>query len=254
MFYRHLVGRYAAYPNVIWDFSKEAHNEKDEKYKLAVIGKVRQWDGYGNLITVHDDNANYDSGNYNILDFRSDQQHSKWGETILAQRAQRRWPVLNIEYGYERGVEDLPTYRVMQDWQEVLRRTWEIVCSGGYCTYYYSNTAWDLIKWDPEPPGWKSYRILRDFFETTRWWGAEPHQDLVVQGTAWCLADPGREYIVFAPKGGPLTLRLAPDKRFLITRMDPYTGEKTSGGEVDGGDRAMDLPADHPWVLLIVPK
>jgi len=254
LYYRTILARYGAYPNVIWDFSKEAHNEKDAKYKLDVIAKIRKWDAFGNLVTVHDDDGNYNNGNYNVCDFRSDQQHSKWGEMILKQRAQRRWPVHNIEYGYERSVEDLPTYKVMQDWQEVLRRTWEIYCSGGYCTYYYSNTSWDLIKWEPEPPGWKKYRILRDFFESARWWGAEPHQDFVVKGAAWCLADPGREYIVFAPNGGALTIRLVAEKKYTITRMDPYTGEKTAAGEVDGGDRPIDMPNGHPWVLLIAPK
>jgi len=254
LYYRYIAARYGAYPNVTWDFSKEAHNEKDVKYKLDVIAKIRKWDGYGNLVTVHDDDGLYNNGTYDILDFRSDQQHSKWGEIILAQRAMRKWPVHNIEYGYERSVENLATYRVMQDWQEVLRRTWEIYCAGGYCTYYYSNTAWDLIKWDPEPPGWKCYRILRDFFATTRWWGAEPHQDLVLKGRAWCLADPGREYIVFVDKGGAVTIRLVAEKKYTVTRMDPWTGEKTPVGDVEGGDRPIDLSPDHPWVLLIAAK
>jgi len=254
LFYRTIVARYGAYPNVIWDFSKEAHNEKDAKYKLAVIAKLRKWDAFGNLVTVHDDDGNYNGGNYDVLDFRSDQQHSKWGEMILKQRAQRRWPVHNIEYGYERGLEDLPTYKVMQDWQEVLRRTYEIYCSGGYCTYYYSNTSWDLIKWDPEPPGWKRYRILRDFFESAEWWKTEPHRELIVEGQAWCLAEPGRQYIIFAPNGGKLTVRLAGAKRFAVTRLDPWSGEKTPAGEVETGDRSIELPDGHPWVLFLVAK
>jgi len=254
LYYRYIVARYAAYPNVIWDFSKEAQNEKDTKYKLAVIGKIKLWDPYHNLVTVHDDDANYDNGNYNICDFRSDQRHSKWGDTILAQRAARRWPVLNIEYGYERGVENLATYGVEQDWQEVLRRTWEIYCAGGYCNYYYSNTAWDLIKWNPEPPGWKRYRILRDFFESTRWWGAEPHNDLLLKGNGWCLADPGREYVVFVPRGGAVVLRLVGNEKYSAIRFDPYTGEKTPLGDLSGGDRSFSLPAGHPWVLWVTVK
>lgn len=250
LYYRYVVARYAAYPNVIWDFSKEAQNERDAKYKLAVISKIKEWDPFDNLVTVHDDNPNYDNGNYKVCDFRSDQQHSTWGKTILAQRAAHKWPILNIEYGYERGVEKLPTYGVSQDWKEVLKRTWEIYCAGGYATYYYSNTAWDLIKWQPEPPGWKRYRILRDFFETTRWWAAEPHQESVLDGRAWCLASPGSEYIVFVPDGGPVKLRLAAGKRYSITGLDPFTGDKTSLGKVEGGDRAIELPDARPWVLL----
>ena len=42
LFFRWLVARYAAYPNVIWDFSKEANNEKDLAYKQGWLKWLRQ--------------------------------------------------------------------------------------------------------------------------------------------------------------------------------------------------------------------
>ncbi len=244
LYYRYVIARYAAYPNVIWDFSKEAHSEKDAQYKLEVLRRIRQWDPYDNLITVHDDNAMYDSGRYNeLLDFRSDQQHRKWAEIIRKQRAQRNWPVVNVEYGYERGVEDLPTYRVKQDWREVLRRTWEIYLAGGYCNYYYSNTSWDLIKWEPEPPGWRRYAILYDFFQRTRYWEMEPADELVSAGR--CLAKPGEQYVVFLEQGRETTLRIAGAARPLsLVWLDPYTGREVAGAALGNGRHTLRIPAE----------
>ena len=244
LYYKYIVARYQAFSNVIWDFSKEAHNEKDAQYKLAVIKAIKKWDAYHRLVTVHDDNRNYDNGNYNPAnggaDFRSDQQHSRWGETILAQRKARSWPVVNIEYGYERGVDKLPTYGVMQDWQEVLRRTYEVICAGGYPNYYYSNTSWDLIKWQPQPPGWKRYRILKDFIAGVKYWQMTPRGQ--VNG-AWVLANEGREYVIFAPRGGTVTFSVSGAASPLLAEwLNIYTGENVPAGTVPNGEHSKKSP------------
>jgi len=41
LFFRWLIARYSAYPNVHWDFSKESNNEKDLDYKLGRIRFIR---------------------------------------------------------------------------------------------------------------------------------------------------------------------------------------------------------------------
>jgi len=248
LYYKYIVARYQAFSNVVWDFSKEAHNEKDAEYKLRVIKAVKKWDTHDRLITVHDDNGNYDNGNYNICDFRSDQQHGKWGETIHTQRKARTWPVLNIEYGYERGVEDLPTYRVMQDWQEVLRRTYEIICAGGYVSYYYSNTSWDLIKWKPEPPGWKRYRILKDFFDGVEYWKMTPKGR---EDGTWVLANEGKEYVVFAPRGGAAQFTVSKAASPLRGEwLNIQTGEKVAAGTFANGEQSGKSPFGSTPVVL----
>lgn len=248
LYYKYIVARYQAFSNVVWDFSKEAHIEKDAGYKLAVIKATKEWDAYDRPITVHDDNGNYDKGNYDICDFRSDQQHERWGETILAQRKARRWPVVNVEYGYERGAEKLPTYGVMQDWQEVLRRTYEIICAGGYVSYYYSNTSWDLIKWEPEPPGWKRYRVLKDLFDGVQYWLMEPKGQ--VNGT-WVLAHEGEEYVIFAPNGGAVRFTVSDAQSPLHAEwLDIYTGEKVPAGEFANGQHSTKSPFGSSPVVL----
>ena len=90
LYYRWLLARYAAYPNVTWDLAKEAQYEKDMEYKVGRLRYIRANDPYHRLLTVHDDHANYDRGAYNdLVDYRSDQQHSDWREVMLTHLRQR---------------------------------------------------------------------------------------------------------------------------------------------------------------------
>jgi hypothetical protein len=209
LYFRWLIARYAAYANVNWDFSKEANNEKDLAYKLGRLRFLRQNDPYHRLLTVHDDRKTYDDAAYNeLLDYRSDQQHSKWQATALEHRRQRNWPVVNVEFGYEHGPGGLSdaTYEVVQAPEEVCRRAWEICLAGGYTAYYYTYTAWDVLRPQDTPPGYAYFRHLRDFFVGTSYWRMEPHDDLVSDG--YCLAEPGREYVVFLNHFTSFSLKL----------------------------------------------
>jgi hypothetical protein len=245
LYFRWLIARYAPFPNVVWDFSKEAHNEKDLEYKLGRLRLLRREDPYRRLVTVHDDNAGYDPGSYDEpVDFRSDQQHSKWHETILAQRQQHTWPVVNVEFGYEHGPEGIEdkTYGVVQAPEEVCRRAWEVYLAGGYGAYYYTYTAWDVIRPEDTPPGYAYFRLLREFFEGTAYWLMEPADELVSEG--YCLADPGREYVVFLDRAKPFTLKLGGLAEALEAEWyQPFTGERAEAGELGAGVVELTPPA-----------
>ena len=209
LYFRWLIARYAPYPNVVWDFSKEAHNERDVAYKRDRFRLLRDEDPYRRLRTIHDDDRAYDANAYDpFVDFRSDQQHSDWHATILRQRALHRWPVANVEFGYEHGpggIDDF-TYRVVQAPEEVCRRAWEICLAGGYPAYYYTYTAWDVIRPEHTPPGYALFRRLREFFQGTRYWLMEPSDPLVSAGH--CLANPGHEYVVYLDRPEPFSLEV----------------------------------------------
>jgi len=237
MFFTWMVARYAAYPNIIWDFSKEAHNEKDLDYKLGRLRLVRASDPYHRLMTNHDDDRNNDRGAFdNLNDFRADQQHSKFRETVLRQRQRRAWPVANVEFGYEHGPggEKDKTYRVAQSTEELVRRAWEISMAGGYTAYYYTYTAWDVLRPDDTPPGYTCFGHLRRFFESTRYWELVPAEKIASDG--WVLANPGREYVVFLPKAGPVTLASdALPPAMKGEWFHPLTGRRTDAGAVRAG-------------------
>jgi hypothetical protein len=226
-FFRYVTARYQAYSNVVWDFSKEAHNERDFGLQARLIELVRAADSYHHLLTSHDDDMFYWTPETNrLLDFRTDQQHSFWPEMIAFDRAIRKYPVLNSEFGYERGVDKFPTYRTEDDWQVQLHRAWLVYIAGGYGVYYYHNTAWDVVKPDPEPPGMQRFQLLKDTLAALPYWRMEPHDELAVGGP--CLALPGEAYAVYVQEG-PLTLNLtgldSPQKA-RAEWVDTWTGKR----------------------------
>lgn len=246
LFFRWLMARYSAYPNIIWDFSKEAHNEKDLAYKQSWLKYIRATDPYHHLTTVHDDDKANDSGAYDELtDFRADQQHHDYHATILRQREQRVWPVENVESDYECGPGGLndKTYRQAQLPGDMMRTVWEIAMAGGYTAYYYTYTAWDVIHPLDVPPGYALMKKFGNFWRATEWWTLQPADNLVTNG--WCLANPGREYVVYQNDPKPFTLEISNATAPLKAEwFDPQTGKRTSAGSLSNGKANLTPPAN----------
>lgn len=246
LYFRWLIARYAAYPNIHWDFSKESNNEKDLDYKIGRLQFLRSGDPYHRLITVHDDHALYDRGAYDtLLDYRSDQQHSNWLAILLEHRRQHTWPVVNVEFGYEHGPKGPgdKSYGVVQSPREVCRRAWEVYMAGGYGVYYYTYAAWDVIRPEDTPPGYGYFKHLRDFFQGTDYWRLAPADGLVSEG--YCLADPGRQYVVFLNNARPFSLKLEALAAPLKAEwFNPFTGKRRDAGTLTGPAAQLTPPED----------
>lgn len=272
LFFRWLVARYAAYPNVIWDFSKEAHNEKDVSYKQGWLKWLRENDPYHHLTTVHDDDKANDSGAYDDLtDFRADQHHGNDDEvkndqvransnrtgsnrdTIAAQRARRTWPVANVESDYEHGLGGLDdkTYTRTHTPEVMISTAWDIQMAGGYNAYYYTYTAWDVIRPLDVPPGYALYKHFGDFWRATEYWSLEPSSKLVNAGR--CLANPGREYVVFQKQAAPFTLEIAGAKAPLQAEwFNPHSGKRTPAAPLDNGTAKLTPPSEWGNAPLVL--
>lgn len=226
-YFRYVVSRYQGYSNVVWDFAKESYNEKDEQLQSALMDYVRSLDAYKRLTTAHDDDLYTWTPSLNRnLDFRTDQQHSDWGEMIAFDRAIRAYPVVNSEFGYERGVDKMPTYRIEHDWQEQLHRGWLVYMAGGYGVYYYHNTAWDVFKPEPEPPGMKPFQLIATTFSALPYWRMEPANHLAAGGP--CLALRGETYLFYV-KGTQLAANLSELEgagALNAEWMNTWTGER----------------------------
>lgn len=237
LFFRWLIARYAAYPNVIWDFSKEAQREQDLAYKQGWLRYLRKTDPYHHLVTVHDDDRAYESGAYDgLVDFRADQQHRNWHQTILRERASRDWPVVNVESDYECGPGGITdkTYGRAQSPEETVRTAWAIAMAGGFTVYYYTYTAWDVIRPLAVPPGYAYFKLFGEFWRATDYWLLQPADKLVSAG--WCLADPGREYVVFQNRPGLFTLKIAEvDTPLKAQWFNPLTGACLVAGTYGNG-------------------
>jgi len=258
-FWRYFVARYQAFCNVVWDTAKESYNRPPE-YIWGRIATLRRHDGYGHLVTVHD--ANRPPGSESrrpesayhprkdwsdaLADFKADQIHKDHYRDALRNYLALPRPYVNIEYGYEQGVEDLPTYAVKQDWREVLRRTWLVTMGGAYANYYYSNTAWNLFVPEPEPPGYAVHRLYVDFWLETQWWLLVPDDrplgSKVVSGI-YCRANPGVEYVVMAETGDAFRLHVKGGSGALVsTWVNPFTGDRHQAGVVTNGEHTFRSP------------
>ncbi|HUX02227.1 MAG: DUF4038 domain-containing protein [Phycisphaerae bacterium] len=244
LFWRYVVARYQAY-DVVWNLTKEAWRDKDLAYWNDRAALVRRWDAHRRLVCIHDWNVPEMDA-----DFLTEQQHTHWHEHILAERTRGRRPVVNIEYGYEQG--STTTYGVVQDADEVLRRTWLIVVAGGYPVYYFNPTAWDVIRWDEIPPGYARMHVVREVMESLPFADMEPHDELA-EG-AGCLAKPGEVYLLYAEKRGPVTLALEGGGRFAVEWVDPRDGAWHAAGTVAGGHATLAPPtglASADAVLIV---
>ena len=272
LFFRWLVARYAAYPNVIWDFAKEAHNEKDLAYKQGWLKWLRENDPYHHLTTVHDDDKVNDSGAYDDLtDFRADQHHGNDKEVltpgrngnrigsnrdrILAQRARRAWPVANVESDYEcgpGGVND-KTYNQAQSPEDTVDMLWQIAMAGGYTAYYYTYTAWDVVRPLDVPSGYALMKHFGDFWRATTYWTLEPSDKLV--STGHCIANHGHEYVVFQKQPAPFTIEITGAGSLLKAEwFNPRTGARTPGPSLKNGQSKLAPPpgwGNTPLVLHV---
>jgi hypothetical protein len=98
----------------------------------------------------------------------------------------------------------------------------------------------------------KGYGRIVDFFTSFEWWKMEPRPDLVT-GRVLCLAEPGRQYVVYLPSGGAATVALEAGV-YRAAWYNPRTGEQVPIGEVQGGGpwTSPAAPGAGDWVLRIV--
>ncbi len=246
LFFRYLIARYAAYPNITWDLAKEANNEPSTSYKTGRLNFIRDTDPYNRLLTVHTDDSPYNAGTYNsLVDYRSAQEEKTWHAPMKTYLGQRQWPVINVEFGYECGPGGLTdhTYSHVSLPKEVARRAWEVCTTGAFCAYYYTYTGWDVVRPTDTPPGYAYMKNLRAFFEETEYWLMTSSDNLVTNG-GYCLARAGREYIVFHNAATTFQLTIAGASGALsIEWYEPYAGTWVSAGTVTNGTRTFTPPA-----------
>ena len=89
------------------------------------------------------------------------------------------------------------------------------------------------------------------------YWKMSPHSELVSGGAeAYCLAEPGRQYMVYAPSGGTVQLNLggAPGT-FEVKWLDPAAGGYSNQTEIQGGaQRSVNAPSSKDWVAFAILK
>ncbi len=151
MYFDYVVKRYQAYPNLVWDISKEAlsYGRDDLGYISERIERLRLLDGHKRLLSVHD--YIYCSAFPEKVDFISIQE---WKPNIynamrdVAELYPNK-PVFNIEHGGYEATQHFIFHGAYSDPLICLDRNYQCVFAGTYSTYYWQNTSWYEVVYNP---------------------------------------------------------------------------------------------------------
>ena len=207
MYFDYVVNRYQAFPNIIFDISKEAlyYGRADDEYILERIERARKLNAYNRLVTVHD--FGFCRRYPEKVDFISLQDWTSELYTLTKSTVNKYKdkPIMNIEHG---GYEESP-YKV---WTGVftnpevcLRRNYLIAFGGGYTTYYWQGCSWNVLIHNPfeQPEGFikpkfEYYRHMTDFFQRHDFTELKPEPKR--NRSSYCLTNGEGKYLFYVPK------------------------------------------------------
>jgi hypothetical protein len=265
---RYAVARLGAYSNVTWDLGDDLDGYRDDAWTHATGMLLHELDVYHHLATSHPmDNQHQDrmSPWFGMTSFQ--QWTRPLYEWMLDQRRQqsrtgRIIPQVNEEYGYEDHYPDWAPYKAPAASAEANRRAaWEIAMAGCYQTTGEtakrgtgvgpdSGGGWVNGRGDETMDMLKGYAHMVRFFTRLEWWKADPHDELVSNGS-FCLAVPGNYYVIYLPSGGHMTAKLKPG-RYEAKWFNPRTGKYSAAGMAEGVAWTSPVTPDREdWVILL---
>jgi hypothetical protein len=265
-FLRYAVSRFAAFSNVTWDLGDDMEGYRDDQWTRDTGTLIEQWDPYQHLATshpiktVHQDRCSDWFGFTSYQDWSREQHSLMLASRELQKKCGRIIPQTNEEYGYE---DHYPTWALPgSDSADVLRRTaWDIVMAGAYQTagetcrrgtniYPDTGGGWMNGRGDDTMTMFLGYAHMVDFFTSFEWWKTEPHDELVNAGN-YCLADPGKTYAIYLPKGGKATAKLEPGT-YSATWFSALNGDRIPLPLAQGPEwTSPQAPESGDWALLL---
>ncbi len=254
MYFDYIVKRYQAFPNIIWNISKEAllYGRDDMDYVTDRIRRLRKLDAFGRLVTVHD--YNYCKAFPSEVDFISLQNHSPNLYSIMTEAKEMypTKPVLNIEHGgYEKSLHE--NYKgTYSDPVVSLDRTYQCIFAGCYANYYWQHAAWNEIIYDPfrmlsteQQPKWEYFIPLSELFKKFNFNELEP---IIMDQSTYSLTDKDSVYLFYMPNG---LNRVAGEAHHLIGKNVRWSLMNCLTGELhEQGSKTY----KNQWIVYIRPE
>ncbi|WP_068473760.1 apiosidase-like domain-containing protein [Saccharicrinis aurantiacus] len=234
-FFDYVIKRYQAFPNVVWDISKEAlaYGRCTPEYVSERIERARNLDAFKRLLTVH--SYRFCKDNPDLVDFMATQN---W-QTELYQFTQRETqkhpnkPMFNIEHGgYERG-----PYHVFagnyDSPESCLHRNYICAFGGAYSTYYWQGCSWSIIVTNTDALPAHEQPMMHYYKHFTQLFQKYPFHTFTPTNKAqsgFCLTNNNGTYLYLCPSANSsLTIKLPKtDKKITTQWFNPLTGEYTA--------------------------
>ena len=175
-----------------------------------------------------------------------------------SKKAGHQWLVSNDEQGGVRTGIDPKSERITEYRKKVL---WGSLMAGGWgVEYYFGKEGSSVNDFRGYEQAWNQAGHATGFFmEHVPFWQMEPDNDLVSEG--WCLASPGKAYVIYLEGGGSTTLNVGADNiSFGVRWFNPRIGGPFQNGSVTklsgSGNLSIGDPPSEPlqdWVVLVMP-
>jgi len=291
---RYIAARYSAYDVYFivsgeWHAEVRTRPSTEEavRQEFVEIGEaLAAADPHGRMVAIHPMTQQGSVREYNTarwMTFGDYQQNYQDLHARVLQSLELNKPVVNSEYGYflrDQSGDGVPDKDNSTSVAAMRHATWDILLAGGYVvtgfgtTYFGGNRDPGPFDADAEKNDvWEAQLgHLRRVFLPLQWWRLTSHDELLTcqtprgsngkeydrtvppATTYWCLAEPGRQYIIYARGlSTPVTLRLESNAASLIAvQLDPRTGERKDLGAVTSQDRFEYRPPDaQDWVVVV---
>ena len=295
--WRYLVHRFGAY-NVVWVLAGEYNMHNNAGFDLNFwkeLGQmVKDEDPYNRILSLHNTPPFWKGGaeapqwstgevlhNESWLDYNQSQSgHGKYANEMIPLIVAENYkfkpakPIVVTEPWYE-FVEGNPTG------MDIRLAAWGGILSGAAGHTYGGGHVWR--GGTPESPagtggawpieegaalesfnyeGAVSMKHLASFFNKINWWEMAPHPELVEDyPQPFCLANPGKEYVLYLRYGGMLNLRIPGngEQTYSCYWYNPATGESSDTKSVTGEKYLQFVsPGMYPgtlnysdWVLYV---
>ncbi|ANQ51443.1 DUF4038 domain-containing protein [Flammeovirga sp. MY04] len=182
-YYDYVIKRYQAFPNIVWDVSKEAllYGRATNEYISERIQRAKSLDAYDRMISVHD--YGFCKRHPDEVDFISMQnwERALYQRMLDAKNEFKKKPIFNIEHG---GYEEAPLQvfpGAYTNAEACLRRNYECIFAGGYTTYYWQSASWNVVIHNPfeqgddfEKPHFEYFTHMANLFEKFNFENFEP--------------------------------------------------------------------------------
>ena len=250
LYFKYIIARFAAYENVTWNLALEYEEYRTSSWVTKRAQFVKDRDPFDHLLAVHQlPSGSFAFPGLSNLDHTSLQHlgadHATLNRVVRENRdasasAGRPIPVMHEEFFIE-GARGNP--------DQFRQGIWAVTTAGGYYkgaslgfwigTSYKNALHFDVAK------------RLFEFIVTVPYWEMRPDNSVVSAGYA--LVNPGKDYLVYLPSGGSVTVNLAALSKSLgVKWYDPktglYSGHSTTIG---GGNKAFTAPFSGDAVLYI---
>jgi hypothetical protein len=161
---------------------------------------------------------------------------------VLNQYIESRWSknkAINIDE-FANGVTDASLLR---------RMCWTIVASGGN---FHIEDAQPSSKPMAACENIRLFRIKSgwDFIHSA------PNKKMITSGGGYCMARPGKEYVLYFPKGGTKTFSLPPGKNYRAAWWNTTRGRfgKSVSFSHAGGRKTFTTPTSSDWLLYVAAR